>query len=156
MPSIELKEGQKAPDFTLMNQDGTPVSLSDYRGKEVLVYFYPQDDTPGCTKEACSLRDSWSDLSGLGVDVLGISPDDAKSHQKFRQKYDLPFQLLSDPDKAVMRTYGAWGEKNMYEKIVQGVIRSSFLVDAHGNLKKVWKRVKTETHGADVVKIASM
>lgn len=143
--------GQPAPDFTLADQDGNQVSLKDYRGKDVLVYFYPKDDTPGCTKEACSIRDTWQDFAAKGTSVLGISRDDAKSHQKFIQKYNLPFSLLSDSDAQVMRSYGAWGEKNMYGKITEGVIRSSFLVGPDGIIKKVWKKVKTDTHGSDVL-----
>jgi peroxiredoxin Q/BCP len=143
--------GQPAPDFTLTDQDGNQVSLKDYRGKDVLVYFYPKDDTPGCTKEACSIRDTWQDFDAKGTAVLGISRDDAKSHQQFIAKYNLPFSLLSDPDAQVTRSYGAWGEKNMYGKISEGVIRSSFLVGPDGIIKKVWKKVKTDTHGSDVL-----
>src|SRR5437762_1477078 len=120
-----IVEGKKAPDFALTNAEGKTVSLSDFKGKDVVVYFYPKDDTPGCTKEACGFRDLWADLKRAGVVVLGISPDAGASHQKFAAKYKLPFTLLSDPDKKLMKSWGAYGEKMMYGKMTQGVISYS-------------------------------
>ncbi|KGE71547.1 thioredoxin-dependent thiol peroxidase [Spirochaeta lutea] len=148
---VRLEEGQSAPDFTLADQDGQLVTLEQLRGKHVLVYFYPKDDTPGCTKEACSLRDTWQDFVNTDTVILGISKDDAASHRRFIEKYQLPFTLLSDPQGEVMTRYGAWGEKNMYGKKTMGVIRSSFLIDPQGRIKKIWRRVNTETHGSDVL-----
>ena len=147
-----LEEGKKAPAFTLKDEAGKSVSLGDYAGKDVVVYFYPKDDTPGCTKEACGFRDAWKELQGLGVAVLGISPDGAMSHQRFAAKYKLPFPLLSDPAKAVMEKYGAWGEKTMYGKKVIGVIRSSVWIGPDGKVKKHWKRVaKADAHPEEVL-----
>jgi peroxiredoxin Q/BCP len=149
---MAIEEGKPAPDFTLPDANGNPVSLSDFRGRNVVVYFYPKDDTPGCTKEACGFRDLWSELQDAGVVVLGISPDSGTSHQKFATKYELPFPLLSDEDRQVMTEYGAWGEKNMYGKKTMGVIRSTVLVDPDGNVKKHWKKVtKAEEHPAKVM-----
>jgi peroxiredoxin Q/BCP len=140
-------EGKPAPDFTLADQNGKQVSLSDFEGKDVIVYFYPRDDTPGCTKEACGFRDRWKDVKKLGAVVLGISPDGEAAHQKFISKYSLPFTLLSDPDRKVMTRYGAFGEKMMYGKKTKGVIRSTVWVGKDGVVKKHWARVaKAETH----------
>jgi thioredoxin-dependent peroxiredoxin len=140
-------EGKPAPDFTLADQNGKQVSLSDFEGKDVVVYFYPRDDTPGCTKEACGFRDRWKDVKKLGAVVLGISPDGEAAHQKFISKYSLPFTLLSDPDRKVMTRYGAFGEKMMYGKKTKGVIRSTVWVGKDGVVKKHWARVaKAETH----------
>ena len=136
-----IAEGKKAPDFTLTNAEGKKVSLSDFKGKDVVVYFYPKDDTPGCTKEACGFRDLWKELQRAGVVVLGISPDAGESHQKFAAKYKLPFTLLSDPDKKLMKSWGAYGEKMMYGKKTQGVIRSTVWIGPDGTVKKHWKRV---------------
>ena len=147
-----LEEGKKAPAFTLRDEAGKSVSLGDYAGKDVVVYFYPKDDTPGCTKEACGFRDAWKELQALGVAVLGVSPDGAMSHQRFASKYKLPFPLLSDPAKAVMEKYGAWGEKTMYGKKVIGVIRSTVWIGPDGKVKKHWKRVaKAEAHPEEVL-----
>jgi peroxiredoxin Q/BCP len=137
----KIAEGKPAPDFTLDDQDGKPVTLSGFRGKDVIVYFYPKDDTPGCTKEACGFRDYWKDLQKAGVVVLGISPDDGESHRDFIQKYKLPFTLLSDPGKELMKDWGAYGEKMMYGKKTVGIIRSSVWVDPDGVVKKHWKKV---------------
>ena len=136
-----IAEGKKAPDFTLESADGKPVSLSDFEGKDVVVYFYPKDDTPGCTKEACGFRDLWKDLQKAGVVVLGISGDAPASHQKFAAKYELPFTLLSDPDRKVMAKWGAYGEKMNYGKKIMGVIRSTVWVGPDGVVRKHWKRV---------------
>ena len=144
---MSIEEGQPAPDFTLSDADGKHVTLSALRGQPVVVYFYPKDETPGCTKEACAFRDIWTDLQETGAAVLGISPDDAASHQRFRDRHKLPFTLLSDPDKEVMSRYGAWGEKNMYGRKSMGVIRSTVLIDAEGVVRKHWRRVsKAEAH----------
>jgi peroxiredoxin Q/BCP len=134
-------EGKPAPDFTLVDQRGKQVSLSDYEGKDVILYFYPRDDTPGCTKEACGFRDHWKQIQKRGAVVLGVSPDGEAAHQKFIQKYTLPFTLLSDPDKKVMTRYGAFGEKMMYGKKTKGVIRSTVWIGPDGTVRKHWKRV---------------
>ncbi len=138
---MALEEGKAAPKFTLPRHDGSTVALDDYRGKHVIVYFYPKDDTPGCTKEACGFRDLSGDIEEHGAVVLGISPDDGGSHRRFATKYDLPFTLLSDPDKKVMRRYGAWGEKMMYGKKTTGVIRSTVWIGPDGKVRKHWARV---------------
>lgn len=149
---MAIEEGKAAPAFTLKDTDGNKVALKDLKGKNVVVYFYPKDDTPGCTKEACGFRDLWGEIEKTGTVVLGVSPDDAASHRKFVDKYELPFTLLSDPDKKVMEKYGAWGEKNMYGKKTMGVIRSTVLIGADGKVKKHWKRVaKAETHPEKVL-----
>lgn len=138
---MPIEEGNPAPAFTLQANDGNKVALKELRGKNVIVYFYPKDDTPGCTKEACAFRDLWSEIEAMNAVVLGISPDDAKSHEKFVSKYELPFTLLCDPDKKVMSNYEAFGEKMMYGKKTTGVIRSTVWVGPDGKVKKHWKRV---------------
>lgn len=137
----KIEEGKKAPDFTLADQDGKSVTLSQFKGKDVIVYFYPKDDTPGCTKEACGFRDFWKDLQKAGVVVLGISPDEGESHRDFIQKYKLPFPLLSDPDRELMKEWGAYGKKMMYGKETVGIIRSSVWIGPDGTVKKHWKKV---------------
>ena len=149
---MAIAEGKPAPPFTRKDAAGRDISLSDFSGKDVVVYFYPRDDTPGCTKEACGFRDGWSELQKLGVVLLGVSPDGSAAHQKFAMKYKLPFPLLSDPDKSMMSSYGAWGEKLMYGKQVTGVIRSTVWIGKDGKVRKHWKRVaKAEAHPADVI-----
>jgi peroxiredoxin Q/BCP len=149
---MTIEEGKPAPDFTLQSVGGNSVSLRNLRGKNVVVYFYPKDDTPGCTKEACGFRDLWDDIEALGAVVLGVSPDDGASHEKFAAKYSLPFTLLSDPDKTVMTQYGAYGEKTMYGKKTMGVIRSTVWVGPDGKVRKHWKKVsKAEEHPAKVL-----
>lgn len=143
---------EQAIDFTLPDQDGNPFTLSSLKGQKVVLYFYPRDNTSGCTKEACSLRDSFSGLRDLNATVVGISPDSVESHRKFADKYSLPFTLLSDKDKSVMQAYGAYGEKKLYGKVSMGVIRTTFLLDEEGKVAKVWKKVNTATHGEDVRK----
>jgi thioredoxin-dependent peroxiredoxin len=140
MPT-KIAEGKNAPDFTLDDAKGERVSLADFKGKHVIVYFYPKDDTPGCTKEACGFRDHWKELQKAGVIVLGISADGAASHQKFAAKYKLPFPLLSDPDRTVMTAWGAYGDKMMYGKKTKGVIRSSVWIGPDGTVRKHWARV---------------
>jgi peroxiredoxin Q/BCP len=136
-----IAEGRKAPDFTLEDASGKRVSPKDFKGKDVVVYFYPRDDTPGCTKEACGFRDLWADLRRAGVVVLGVSADDAASHKKFAAKYTLPFTLLSDPSRKVMAAWGAYGEKMMYGKKTTGVIRSTVWIGPDGVVRKHWARV---------------
>ena len=144
---MPIQEGQRAPDFALADAEGKRVSLKDFAGRNVILYFYPKDDTPGCTKEACGFRDRWKDLGRAGVVVLGVSADNAESHKKFAAKYKLPFTLLSDPDRAVMSAYGAYGDKMMYGKKTKGVIRSTVWIGPDGRVKKHWARVaKAETH----------
>jgi peroxiredoxin Q/BCP len=149
---MAIHEGRKAPDFSLTAGNGKTVGLSDFAGKDVIVYFYPEDDTPGCTAEACGLRDSWSDLKKLGAVVLGVSPDSAASHKAFAAKYKLPFTLLSDPDRAMMKRYGAWGKKVMFGKTITGVIRSTVWIGPDGKVKKHWRRVReAATHADDII-----
>jgi peroxiredoxin Q/BCP len=136
-----LDPGDIPPPFTLADPAGRSVSLADFRGRDVVLYFYPADDTPGCTKEACGFRDAWDDLAALGVAVVGISPDGAESHRQFAAKHRLPFTLLSDPDRTVMRAYGAYGEKTMYGRKVTGVIRSTVWVGPDGRVRRHWARV---------------
>ncbi len=142
----------KAPAFSLPDDNGNIISLSDFTGKKVVVYFYPKDDTPGCTVEACSFRDAFDEFLEAGAVVLGISPDDAASHTHFRKRHNLPFHLLSDTDHKVAEAYGAWGEKNMYGKKHVGIIRSTFIVDEAGMIAKVFPKVKPEGHAAEVLK----
>jgi peroxiredoxin Q/BCP len=146
-----IQEGKAAPAFTLTDGTGKTVALKDFAGKDVILYFYPKDDTPGCTKEACGFRDAWSDLKKKGVVVLGVSADNAASHQKFTAKYKLPFPLLSDPDRAVMTKYGAYGEKMMYGKKVTGVIRSTVWIGPNGKVKKHWARIASAEKHPDQV-----
>jgi peroxiredoxin Q/BCP len=141
-----VEKGSKAPDFTLPADDGSQVSLKDFRGKKVLIYFYPKDDTPGCTTQACDLRDRMPDLKAEDAVVLGISPDSVKSHQKFKQKYGLNFPLLADESHEVAEKYGAWGEKNLYGIKTTGIIRSSFLIDEQGRIAEEWRKVKAKEH----------
>lgn len=146
-----IEAGQKAPAFTLTADGGEKVRLSELKGQPVVVYFYPRDDTPGCTREACAFRDQSAALKKLGAKVLGISTDSIESHGKFRDKYQLSFPLLADPDHAVSEKYGAWREKNMYGKKSMGIQRSTFLIDADGKVAKVWKAVKVDGHVEQVI-----
>ena len=149
---MSVQEGKTAPAFTLPDAAGNKVALKDLRGRDVIVYFYPRDNTPGCTKEACGFRDLWSDIQQAGAVVLGVSPDSQAAHEKFAAQHDLPFTLLSDPDKKVMEKYGAWGEKTMYGKKTVGVIRSTVWIGADGKVKKHWRRVaKAAEHPAKVL-----
>ena len=147
-----VEAGQPAPTFTLPNQDGEPVSLEELRGRPVVLYFYPKDDTPGCTTQACGIRDQWAEFEAAGAAVLGVSPDTVESHAAFAGKYDLPHTLLADPQREVLEAYGAYGEKVLYGKTTVGVIRSTVLIDADGDVAKVWKRVQTKTHADQVLK----
>ena len=147
----KLQEGKAAPTFTLPDAEGKPVSLADFKGKNVVLYFYPKDDTPGCKKEACGFRDSWKTIQKANTVVLGVSADGGASHQKFRDKYKLPFPLLSDADRKVMKEYGAYGEKMMYGKKTVGVIRSTVLIGADGKVRKHWARVSDAAKHPDQV-----
>jgi peroxiredoxin Q/BCP len=146
-----VEEGKPAPDFELTADSGESVKLSDFRGKPVVLYFYPKDDTPGCTTQACGIRDSYGEFKKAGAVVLGVSPDDEKSHVKFKEKYDLPFTLLADPEHKVAEQYGTWVEKKNYGKDYWGVERSTFLIDSKGTVAKVMRRVKPDTHTDDVL-----
>jgi thioredoxin-dependent peroxiredoxin len=149
---MAIEEGKAAPAFSLPDANGKMVLLKDFTGKDVIVYFYPKDDTPGCTKEACGFRDDWKTLQKMGVAVLGVSADDAASHQRFATKYKLPFTLLSDSDRKVMTAYGAYGEKMMYGKKTTGVIRSTVWIGPDGKVKKHWARVaNAEEHPTKVL-----
>ena len=146
-----VKEGDPAPDFTLPADDGSQVTLSSLRGKQVVLYFYPKDDTPGCTTQACGLRDVYAELQREGAMVLGVSPDSEKSHVKFKEKYELPFTLLADSDHGVAERYGVWAEKKYMGRTYWGVLRSTFVIGADGNIKRVMHKVKPDTHADDVL-----
>jgi thioredoxin-dependent peroxiredoxin len=146
-----LEEGAKAPAFTLTADDGSKIKLADLKGSPVVLYFYPADDTPGCTREACAFRDRSTELKKLGAKVFGVSLDDVASHVKFRDKYKLNFPLLADPDHKVAEKFGAWREKNMYGKKSMGIVRSTFLIDKEGVIQRVWKSVKVDGHDEAVI-----
>ena len=146
-----LKEGMSAPDFSTRDAEGNTVRLSDFRGQRVVLYFYPKDDTPGCTKEACSFRDAFSEYEEQGIKVLGVSLDDESSHQAFASKYKLPFTLLSDTDHAVSDAYGVYGEQTWGDKKYMGVARKTFLIDEEGKIKKVFDKVNVEQHADEVL-----
>jgi len=141
----------EAPDFTLQSDSGASVTLSDLRGRPVVLYFYPRDDTPGCTVEACEFRDAWGDVEKAGAVVLGVSPDDVPSHGRFRTKFQLPFPLLADPDHRVAELYGVWGEKSMYGRKFFGILRTTFVIDPGGRVRQVFERVKPKGHAARVL-----
>jgi peroxiredoxin Q/BCP len=149
--AVTLKEGDKAPDFSGVDQNGNTIQLSDFAGKNLILYFYPKDNTPGCTKEACNLRDNYEMWLEKGYSVLGVSPDSEASHQKFISKFDLPFPLLADTEKTVMQAFGTFGEKNMYGKKVMGVLRTTFVIDANGVIVQVFKRPKNAEHTEQIV-----
>jgi peroxiredoxin Q/BCP len=146
-----VEEGQEAPDFELASDTGERVRLSQFRGRPVVLYFYPKDDTPGCTAQACGIRDSYDDFEQRGAVVLGVSPDEESSHVKFKQKYGLPFTLLADPDHEVAEQYGVWGERKYMGKTYMGIERSTFLIDEDGRIAKVMRRVKPDTHAERVL-----
>jgi peroxiredoxin Q/BCP len=146
-----VQQGAPAPDFELETDAGERVRLSSLRGSPVVLYFYPKDDTPGCTLQACAIRDAWGEFQATGAVVLGVSPDDVSSHEKFRDKYDLPFTLLADPDHAVADLYGVWGEKSYAGKTYMGIDRSTFVIDADGNLATIMRGVKADEHADDVL-----
>jgi peroxiredoxin Q/BCP len=148
-----IAEGTPAPDFTLTSDSGDEVTLSELRGKPVVLYFYPKDDTPGCTTQACGIRDAWGEFERAGAVVLGVSPDSEKSHVKFRDKYDLPFTLLADTDHGVAERYGVCGEKKYMGRAYMGVSRSTFVIGEDGTVKKVFEKVKPDTHADDVLAV---
>jgi peroxiredoxin Q/BCP len=149
----QLKEGQKAPMFEGVAQDGKIVKLSDFSGKKVILYFYPRDNTPGCTAEACNLRDNYEDLKKKGFKVIGVSPDNEKSHKGFAGKHSLPFILIADPEKKILNLFGAWGERKMYGKTVTGVLRTTFIIDEKGVIEKVISKVDTAKHTEQIFKL---
>ena len=152
MPT-HLKEGQKAPAFTATDQDGAKISLADFKGQKVMLYFYPEDDTPTCTIQACNLRDNYSLLIKHGIKVIGISPDDEKKHQKFIEKFSLPFTLLTDPQHSIIGKYGVWGEKNLYGRKYMGLHRTTFLIDEDGIIRKIFLRPKNATHAQEILSL---
>jgi peroxiredoxin Q/BCP len=147
-----LNVGDKAPEFKTKDQDGETVSLKDFKGKKVVLYFYPKDDTPGCTKEACSFRDGFGAFRRRKIEVLGVSVDDEKSHKKFAEKYSLPFRLLADPEKNIVKAYGVWGEKSMYGRKYMGTNRVTYVIDERGKIAAVWPKVKPEGHAAEILR----
>jgi thioredoxin-dependent peroxiredoxin len=150
-----LAAGDKAPAFKTTDQDGETVSLGDFKGQKLVVYFYPKDDTPGCTKEACSFRDGWAKFRRKKIAVLGVSVDDAKSHRKFVDKFSLPFTLLADTDKAIVKAYGVWGEKSMYGRKYMGTNRVTYLIDEKGKIAAVWPKVKPDGHAEEILEAIS-
>ena len=146
-----ISEGKKAPDFKLQNQEGKTISLNEYKGKKVILYFYPKDDTPGCTKEACNFRDEFPKFGNIDAVILGVSPDSVASHKKFAEKYSLPFNLLSDEKKEVIENYGVWKQKNMLGKKYMGVERTTVVIDEEGKIKKIFPKVKVDGHNAEVL-----
>ncbi len=150
---MPISAGGQAPDFTLSDDEGRMHTLSDYRGKPVVLYFYPKDNTSGCTKEACGFRDDYSAYQEVGVTILGVSPDSSKSHANFRAKYELPFTLLADPDREVIKMYGAWGLKKLYGREYEGVMRTTFLIGEDGNILKVFEKVKPANHSAEILAV---
>ncbi|MGV8163060.1 MAG: thioredoxin-dependent thiol peroxidase [Candidatus Nanoarchaeia archaeon] len=151
MEKTKLNLGEKAPDFELMDQEGKKHSLTMYKGKKVVLYFYPKDDTPGCTAEACSIRDNYSAFKKAGLVVLGLSADKQESHKKFVEKYELPFTLLSDPGHEVLEKYGVWTKKNLYGKIMMGIARMTFVIDEKGNILKIYPKVKPAEHAKEIL-----
>lgn len=148
-----LEIGMKAPNFTLKDKDGREVSLSDFLGKKVVVYFYPKDNTPGCTRQACAFAGVYVELGEMNVEVIGISRDSVSSHQKFVEKYNLPFILLSDPELEAIKAYGVWQEKKLYGKVSMGVVRTTFIVDEQGNIESIMPKVKPDTNAAEIIKL---
>jgi thioredoxin-dependent peroxiredoxin len=149
----QLKEGQKAPDFDGRDQDNDIIKLSNFLGKKIVLYFYPKDNTPGCTAEACSLRDNYKDLLEKGFVVIGVSADNEKSHRKFVDKYSLPFPLIADPEKKIITAYGVWGEKKLYGKSFMGILRTTFIIDEKGIIEKIISKVDTVNHSEQIFKL---
>ena len=149
---MALSIGDVAPDFTTTDQHGNPLTLSDFRGRSVVLYFYPKDDTPGCTAQACSLRDNYADLKKAGYEVLGVSIDPQKAHQKFIAKYDLPFSLVADTNKSVVEAYGVWQEKSMYGRTYMGTARKTFVIDENGSITDIIEKVDTKNHAEQILK----
>lgn len=148
---MALKKGDKAPGFTGVDQDGKKISLDDLKGKKTILYFYPKADTPGCTAESCNLRDNYDDLLGRGFNIVGVSADTVEKQKKFAEKYNLPFPLIADTDKEIIKAYEAWGEKNMYGKKYEGIIRTTYVIDEEGMIEKVFEKVKTKDHAAQIL-----
>ena len=146
-----LETNTKAPDFTLPDKDGNPVSLSDFRGRKVVLYFYPRDNTPGCTRQACAFAAAYDRFRSMDITVIGISKDSVSSHLKFAQKYNLPFILLSDPDLQAIQAYDVWKEKKMYGKMSMGVVRTTYIIDEQGNIEKIMPKVKPDTNAAEIL-----
>ena len=146
-----LKIGEKAPDFTLQDKNGNNVSLSDFLGKKVVLYFYPRDNTPGCTRQACAFAGLYDEFKKKNVEVIGISKDSVSSHVKFAEKHALPFVLLSDPERIAIEAYGVWQEKKMYGKVSFGVVRTTFIIDEQGNIEKIMPKVKPDTNAAEIL-----
>lgn len=149
----QIKVGEAAPQINAPDQDGKFINLAEYKGKKVILYFYPKDDTPGCTAEACNLRDNYSELLKKGFAIIGVSADDEKSHKKFIDKFDLPFPLISDTDKNVIKAYGAWGEKNMYGKIYEGILRKTFVISENGKIEHIFEKVDTKGHAEQILQV---
>jgi len=149
---IQLQEGDKAPAFTGRDQNGEKLSLSDYKGRKLVLYFYPEDDTPTCTIQACNLRDNYALLKKEGFTILGVSPDEEKKHKKFETKYDLPFTLVADPEHAIIDKYGVWGEKVLYGRKYMGIHRTTFLIDEKGIIRKIFLRPKNKQHAEEIIK----
>ncbi len=150
-----LEVGTQAPNFKTIDQNGELVTLEQFRGKKVILYFYPKDDTPGCTKEACAFRDNFEKFKEIDVEVLGVSVDDEKKHKKFAEKYNLPFRLLADTEKKIVQDYGVWGEKSLYGKKHMGTNRVTYLIDENGKIEKVFPKVKPETHAEELLQVLS-
>lgn len=150
--ATHLTEGQKAPGFTGRDQNGNPVSLTDFKGKKLVLYFYPEDDTPTCTVQACNLRDQYGLLQQHGFSVVGVSPDSEAKHRQFKQKFNLPFTLLTDPEHAIIEQYGVWGEKNLYGRKYMGLHRTTFVIDENGTIKKIFRRPRNKAHAEEIVK----
>jgi thioredoxin-dependent peroxiredoxin len=146
-----LEAGEKAPEFQAVDQEGKDTSLDDFRGRRVVLYFYPKDDTPGCTKEACAFRDAYREFRKRSVEILGVSVDDEKSHKKFAEKFDLPFRLLADPDKKIVKAYGVWGEKSLYGRKFLGTKRVTYLIDEKGKIAAVWPKVSPAEHAKEIL-----
>lgn len=153
--ATHLKEGEKAPAFTGIDQDGNKISLNDFKGQKVALYFYPEDDTPTCTIQACNLRDNYALLKKKGFKLIGISPDEVKSHQKFREKFHLPFTLVADPEHRIIDKYGVWGKKNLYGREYMGLHRTTFVIDEKGVIAKIFLRPRNKAHAEEIVKSLS-
>ena len=151
--ATHLQAGQKAPSFTGIDQDGNKISLADLKGQKLALYFYPEDDTPTCTIQACNLRDNYSLLKKNGIKVIGVSPDDITKHQKFREKFSLPFTLLADPQHKIIEKYGVWGEKNLYGRKYMGLHRTTFVIDENGVIKKIFLKPRNKAHAEEIVKV---
>ena len=151
-----LKVGGKAPEFNGIDQDGKLISLKDFKDRKLILYFYPKDDTPGCTAEACNLRDNYDDLLKKGFAIIGVSADDESSHKKFIAKYVLPFPLITDKDKKIIGMYGAWGEKNLYGKISMGILRTTFIINKEGVIEKIFTKVDTKNHTQQILEMKTM